>query len=232
MAPDAQQYFNSIPPATWYLMIFSFSLSLFTMIGAIKVEHLYFDIGLVLKLQLWRIVTSLFYFGPYSISFLIHFFAFIKYSKELEEDVCNKNIADYVWCLILGLIVMIPIGYYLNIYFFNISLLMYMIYIVCNFNPDVYLTLMFIPFKVKAVYFPLGYLLINLPLGFSAVPFLIGMFAGHVYYFIRVAYPKTFQKTILHTPNFLYKVFPKETQTVQNPFSHHNWGGSGRKLRG
>lgn len=173
---------------------------------------------------------------------------FLQYSKQTEEDVCNGEAADYLWCVAFGACMLFGVGGLLmKLPFLASSLLMYLVYVKCNSSPDVNLTLMFIPIQVKAVYFPWALMILHVAMGQSPFVDVVGILAGHAYYYLRFMYPKIFGKHIFWTPSLLYRVFPKQgagsvsgfgadsssgsEARVRNPFRSNHWWGSGRKLK-
>lgn len=208
----------------------------------------YFVLMFPLRMQFWRLFTNVLYFGPLSFPTLINLMMFLQYSKQMEQEHFKGRAADYVWCLLLGVCFMTPFAWYFEMYMLSIALMMYLVYIWCNSNPRMTLSLMFIPIQIPSVYFPWALLLLNYALRRSILPELVGIFAGHIYYFLTEEYPVRFNKQVIYTPNFLLNLFPPTTlrvhgfsapgrssvgqqpqQRVRNPFTGHQWG-SGRRL--
>ena len=93
---------------------------------------------------------------------------------------------------------------------------------------------MFGLFNVQAFYFPWVLCAIRVLMGGSAVPDLIGIFAGHVYYFLEDV-----QGYRLRAPLFLSDALDtpatgpaRAAQANRNAFGGHNWGGGGQRLGG
>lgn len=86
----------------------------------------------------------------------------------------------------------------------------------------------------QAFYFPWVLCAIRVLMGGSAVPDLIGIFAGHVYYFLEDV-----QGYRLKAPLFLADALDTPATGVQraaqqhrNAFGGHNWGAGGQRLGG
>lgn len=62
---------------------------------------------------------------------------------------------------------------------------------------------------LKAFYLPWAMLCLDVIFGSPIVPDLLGIIAGHLYYFLTVLHPLAGGKTILKTPAFLHKLVAK-----------------------
>mmetsp|Transcript_12876 Transcript_12876/g.19385 ORF Transcript_12876/g.19385 Transcript_12876/m.19385 type:complete len:251 (-) Transcript_12876:24-776(-) len=246
-AQSASEFFSSIPLITKYVVGSSVVMSI---VSSGMIDPYYFVLLFPLNWQYWRLLTNVFYFGPLAFPVLINLMMFLQYSKQMEEEHFKGRAADYVWCLILGVLFMTPFAWYFGMMMLSISLMLYLVYIWCNSNPRMTLSLMFIPIQIPSVYFPWALLLLNYALRRSFRAELVGIVAGHIYYFLTEEYPARFNKQLIYTPGFLLNIFPPTTlkvhgfsapgrsqvgqqttqQRIRNPFSGgHSWG-SGRRL--
>ncbi|KAF6155583.1 hypothetical protein GIB67_004577 [Kingdonia uniflora] len=58
--------------------------------------------------------------------------------------------------------------------------------------------------SLKAFYLPWAMLALDVIFGSPIMPDLLGIMAGHLYYFLTVLYPLSSEKHILKTPNWVY----------------------------
>ena len=54
--------------------------------------------------QLWRLVTNFLFFGSVGVDFLFHMYFLVRYSRALEEGSFRGNPADYLFFLIIGMV--------------------------------------------------------------------------------------------------------------------------------
>ena len=82
--------FNQAPKITKILIMSSFAISILVWTGLITTLDIYLNYTLVIKrFQIWRILTSFFYFGELSLSLVFSMVVFFRDSKDLEK----KNIS-------------------------------------------------------------------------------------------------------------------------------------------
>lgn len=96
--------------------------------------------------------------------------------------------------------------------FLSFELLFALIYVECKRNPTEKSMLWFIVVESKAhsyldTYMPFALLLFSMITGGNIIGDLIGIAAGHVYYFLKDICPIVYGYDILKTPQFLYKLF-------------------------
>jgi Derlin-2/3 len=241
--PTAQQWWDSMPKVTKYLVVFILLLTVLTQFQVVSPYSLILDFEFIFSryLQLWRLVTNLFYFGGFSIGLIFNLMFFIQFSSRLEKDYFEGRTADFVFMLLVGAIPMTIAAWMFGVYLLSSSLLMFLVYISCNKNPQGQLGLMFIPVTIPSRYFPWALMGLHILMGASPIPDLIGIVAGHIYHYLDDFYPRHYGNRILKTPQFLYQIFPPERfihglggaqnlpQQQQRGAFPHAWGG-GRRL--
>ncbi|PNW72634.1 hypothetical protein CHLRE_15g636400v5 [Chlamydomonas reinhardtii] len=172
--------------------------------------NVYFNAKLVFKkLELWRLVTNFFFFGNLGLDFVFHMFFLIKYCKSLEEGSFRGRSADFLWMLLFGGGLLTAIAPFVNIQFLGSSLTFMMVYVWGRRHQYVNLSFLGI-FNFTAPYLPWVLLAFSLMLGSSPVVDLMGMAAGHVYYFLEDVYPRISGRRPLKTPALLRMMFPAE----------------------
>ncbi|KAL6321710.1 hypothetical protein AAG906_031220 [Vitis piasezkii] len=140
------------------------------------------------RFQVWRLVTNFFFLGHFH--FPLHF-----------RGPFDKRTADYVWMLISGalsLLVMAVVPYLWS-RFMGASLVFMIVYVWGREFPNAQLNFYGLV-SFKGFYLPWIYLTVDLLLGNPLKPDILGMVAGHLYYFLTVLHPLAGGKNILKTP--------------------------------
>ncbi|KAI3800298.1 hypothetical protein L1987_28385 [Smallanthus sonchifolius] len=162
---------------------------------------LYLHPKLVVKqYQIWRLITNFLYFRNMDLDFLFHMFFLSRYCKLLEENSFRGRTADFFYMLLFGATVltttvlvggMIPYlsVSFANIFFLSYSLTFMMVYVWCKQNPLIHMSFFGI-ITFTAAYLPWVLLSLSVVLGGSLWVDLLGMIAGHAYYFLEDVYPK------------------------------------------
>jgi len=158
--------------------------------------------------------------------------------------------ADYLYMLMLGAAQLLLMGWFMSTPFLGSSLIFMILYVWANRNPNAVVRMPLFGFQYKAVYLPWSMLGIGMLMGNSPVFDLMGIAAGHVYYFLQDVLPNSEGawggKRLLYTPGFLSSLLG-EQPTHLNARERlaaaqgrgggaggavgggHNWGG-GRPL--
>ncbi|KAI3741050.1 hypothetical protein L1987_58717 [Smallanthus sonchifolius] len=186
---------------------------------------LYLHPKLVLKqYQIWRLITNFLYFRNMDLDFLFHMFFLYRYCKLLEENSFRGRTADFFYMLLFGATVLTTtvlvggtIPYlsvsFANIFFLSYSLTFMMVYVWCKQNPLIHMSLLGI-FTFTAAYLPWILLSFSVLVGGSLWVDLLGMIAGHAYYFLEDVYPKMTGRRPLKTPSFIKNLFAGEPLVV------------------
>jgi len=231
--PEA--WYRSLPVITRAYMTAAFATTVLVQTELLPPTLLYLDFDLVLgKLELWRLLTNLCFFGGLSLPFVFSMFFLVRYGKELEVKRFEGRAADFLWCLAICSLMMTAVAYALgNQPFLASSMLSVIVYLWSREHAEQVLSI-FGLFNVQAFYFPWVLCAIRVLMGGSAVPDLIGIFAGHVYYFLEDV-----QGYRLRAPLFLSDALDTPVTGVaraaaanRNAFGGHQWGGGGNRLGG
>ncbi len=176
--------------------------------------NVYFNAKLIFtRWQLWRLFTNFFFFGSLGLDFVFHIFFLLKYCKALEEGSFRGRTADFLYMLLFGGALLTCIAPFVNIQFLGSSLTFMMVYVWGRRHQYVNLSLMGI-FNFTAPYLPWVLLAFSVVLGSSPVVDLLGMFAGHAYYFLEDVYPRMSGRRVLKTPGFLVALFPQQIPNI------------------
>jgi hypothetical protein len=102
--------------------------------------------------QYWRLITTFFYFGPFSLDLLYHIFFLQRYSRLLEES-SGRSPARFSWLLLFASTLLLCMAPLLFMTFLGSALSSTLVYIWSRKNPDTQLSFLGI-FIFKAPYLP------------------------------------------------------------------------------
>jgi len=229
-------WYNSLPKVTRYYLTSAFVTTCAVQFGIVDPYLLILTRSEALgKLELWRLLTNLVFFGGFGMRFIMNMFFLVRYSQGLETspNFQNKS-ADYLWCLAFCSSVLTGLAFALgdgstviDTRMLAPALLSAVVYLWSRVNPTQPLSV-FGLFTVQAFYFPWVLVAMTVLMGSSPVMNIVGIVAGHVYYFltsvqgISIAAPRVLREQMDDVP-----VRPEAR--YQGQFGGHNWGG-GRRL--
>nr|KYP41422.1 Derlin-1 [Cajanus cajan] len=166
------------------------------------------DYGKVFKsFQVWRLLTNFFFLGPFSIPFAVRLIMIAKYGVSLERGPFDKRTADYVWMFIFGafsLLVITAVPYFM-FPFLGISLVFMIVYVWSREFPNARINIYGVV-SLKGFYLPWALLALDLIFGNPIKPDIVGMLAGHLYYFLTVLHPLSGGKFKFKTPLWVHKI--------------------------
>lgn len=164
---------------------------------------LYLNWSLVIqKLQLWRLFTTFFFFGPLSLDWLFHMFFLQRYLRMLEINSFRGRTADLVYMLMFGAALLLAISPLTSIVFLGPSLTFMMVYVWARRNSRQVMNFLGV-LSFRAPYLPWVLLLFSFIIGSPPSMDLLGVLAGHVYYYMADIYPAMAGLRLLKTPAFL-----------------------------
>jgi len=192
--------------------------------------HLDFP-SLTQKLEVWRLLTNFCFFGPFGMPFVFSLFFMVRYGRELEAKRFEGRAGDFLWALILMGLVQVAVAFAIvPLPFLAQGLLSSIVYLWSREYADQVLSI-FGLFNVQGFYFPWVLVAIRVLMGGSPVDDLVGIFAGHCYYFCEDV-----QNYKLTAPRLLSSLVDTATpvaaaqQRNRNMFGNHNFGGAGQAL--
>ncbi|GJX24532.1 derlin-2.2 [Tanacetum coccineum] len=161
------------------------------------------------------------------LDFLFHMFFLARYCKLLEENSFRGRTADFFYMLLFGGTVLTSIVLvggmipyvsetFANIIFLSNSLTFMMVYVWSKRNPFIHMSFLGL-FTFTAAYLPWVLLGFSVLVGASAWADLLGMVAGHAYYFLEDVYPRLSGRRPLKTPSFIKSLFANEPVIVARP---------------
>jgi Derlin-2/3 len=148
------------------------------------------------------------------LDFVFHMFFLVKYCKSLEEDAFRNRPADFLWMLLFGAALLTALAPLAGVHFLGSSLTFMMVYMWGRRHPYVQLSFLGV-FNFTAPYLPWVLLAFSVMLGSSPVVDLLGVAAGHVYYFLEDVYPRmSGGRRPLKTPGVVRALFPAAVGVV------------------
>jgi len=242
---DIGQWYSNIPFFTKWWFTLTLLCTLGANFGALPVAHMLLDWHFVVyKFQFWRMLGCVFFMGKLGFPFLINVYFLYSYSLRLETGVYDGRPADYFFLLIFNWLVLIILGFIIPLKIIGMPLVISVLYVWCQVNRDTVVQFWF-GTQFKAMYLPWALAAFNVLLGGNGIMELIGIFVGHMFFFLKYKYPIDYGgAAFINTPQILYKYFPNRSGGVsgfgQAPASRrpeardegrHNWG-AGNPLGG
>jgi len=214
MAQTIEDWYKQMPIITRSYLTLSFLTTAGIALDVISPYSVYFNAKLIFqRFQLWRLFTNFFYFGHLGLDFLFHMFFLSRYCKLLEETSFRGRTADFFYMLIFGGVLLTTAAPFVNIQFLGHSLTFMMVYVWGRRNPYVQMSFLGL-FNFTAPYLPWVLLGFSLMLGSSPVVDLLGMAAGHAYFYLEDVYPRLTGRRLLKTPGLLKAIFPEDDVVV------------------
>ncbi|KAE8735004.1 Derlin-2.2 [Hibiscus syriacus] len=226
MAQAVEEWYKQMPIITRSYLTAVVVTTVGCSLEIISPYHLYLNPKLVFKqYQFWRLITNFMYFRKMDLDFMFHMFFLARYCKLLEENSFRGRTADFFYMLLFGASVltgivliggMIPYlsASFANILFLSNSLTFMMVYVWSKQNPFIHTSFLGL---FTAVYLPWMLLGFSVLVGASAWADLLGMIAGHAYYFLEDVYPRMTGRRPLKTPSFIKAMFVDEAVVVARP---------------
>lgn len=177
--------------------------------------------------EIWRLLTNFLYFRKMDLDFLFHMFFLARYCKLLEENSFRGRTADFFYMLLFGATILTSFVFiggaipyvsesFARILFLSNSLTFMMVYVWSKHNPFIHMSFLGL-FTFTAAYLPWVLLGFAVIVGNSTWIDLLGMIAGHAYYFLEDVYPHMTGRRLLKTPSFIKSLFADETVIVAQP---------------
>ncbi|KAK9273163.1 hypothetical protein L1049_017970 [Liquidambar formosana] len=202
------EFYNSLPPiskayGTLCLMATTaFHLGLYHPANIALIYKFVFS-----NFQVWRLVTNFFFLGKFSINFGIRLLMIARYGVQLEKGPFERRTADFLWMMIFGALSLLALSAIPMLWtpFLGVSLVFMLLYVWSREYPNAQINLYGLV-ALKAFYFPWAMLALDVIFGSPILPDLLGIVAGHLYYFLTVLHPLAGGKDILKTPKWVHKL--------------------------
>ncbi|XP_052183419.1 derlin-2.2 isoform X2 [Diospyros lotus] len=228
MAQAVEEWYKQMPIITRSYLTAAVITTVACSLDIISPYNLYLNPKLVLThYQFWRLITNFLFFRRMDLDFLFHMFFLARYCKLLEENSFRQRTADFFYMLLFGATVLTGIVLiggmvpyvsesFANIIFLSNSLTFMMVYVWSKQNPYIHMSFLGL-FTFTAAYLPWVLLGFSILVGASAWVDLLGMIAGHAYYFLEDVYPRMTGRRPLKTPSIIRALFAEEPVVVARP---------------
>eukprot|EP00754_Rhynchopus_humris_P041539 Rhum_TRINITY_DN25095_c0_g1::Rhum_TRINITY_DN25095_c0_g1_i1::g.180898::m.180898/K13989/DERL2_3; Derlin-2/3 len=209
MAQTFESWWSSLGPITKFTLITCLLLASCATFEWVDFRH-FFLIWPLVPTEPWRIFTSTFFLGKFSMPFVFNLVFLIIYQKRLEEEDYPLGFmgrtADHVWLMLTLVLVLLPLSFLFGLVIISLSFSMGLTWVWCKRHETQ--ELVFYGFAFKAAYFPWILTLIHVLMGSSPFGDIAGIIAGHFYICCKDVFPNTHGFSILNTPQFMYNMFP------------------------
>ncbi|PON92409.1 Derlin [Trema orientale] len=202
------EYYQSLPPVSKFYGVTCLMTTAALYLQLYDPWNIALSYSLVIKkFQVWRLVTNFFFLGPFSFPFAFRLIIIAKYGVSLEKGPFDKRTADYVWMLVFGALSLLVIAAvpFLSSPFMGASLVFMIVYVWSREFPNARINIYGVV-SLKGFYLPWAMLALDLIFGDPLMPDILGMVAGHMYYFLTVLYPLSGGKYIFKTPLWVHKL--------------------------
>eukprot|EP00301_Raphidiophrys_heterophryoidea_P019804 c4653_g1_i1.p1 GENE.c4653_g1_i1~~c4653_g1_i1.p1 ORF type:complete len:257 (+),score=56.77 c4653_g1_i1:53-772(+) len=233
-----QDFFNSIPFVTRYHIAGSLGATLMFATGVLSPKKWVLSFDLIFRrFEIWRLVSNQFIMGG-GFPFVIRLLHLYKYGGELERGGFRGSAVEYSFFLFFGILVETLIGYFLELQVLSFATIHMIMYVWGRHNHNQTVSIMGV-LTLKAPYVPWAFVVLSLILGQDPMLDLIGIFAGHCWWFLTDVLPKVYGVRLLKTPAFWYALWrerPPVARGAPGPdqnrtfFGGHAWG-AGQNLR-
>ena len=201
---------QAIPPVTRCLLFATILTGALSSFGMVNPNNFLFIPSKILgNFELHRLVLPVVFAGGFEFSFAMHLYFLYQNCKSYESDPFNTGAggtsADFLWMVLVGTALLWPIGYYFQLFVLSQPML-YMIMYVWSRRKANEQRNMFGVFTLPVPYIPWFYAAINLLMGNSVTPILIGIAVGHIYYYVIEVLPSTNGVDLLKTPTLCIRI--------------------------
>ncbi|CAD6334399.1 unnamed protein product [Miscanthus lutarioriparius] len=216
---DPARYYKSLPPISKAYGTLCFFTTVLVQLHILDDHFLILYYPWVFKkFEVWRLFTSFFFLGPFSINFGIRLLMIARYGVMLEKGAFDKRTADFLWAMIFGAISLLVVSVIpiFNTYALGIPMVSMLVYVWSRENPNAQINIYGLV-QLRAFYLPWVMLLLDMIFGSSLKPGLLGIMVGHLYYFFSVLHPLATGKNYLKTPKWVYpftRSWPKHSLSV------------------
>ncbi|KAJ4952244.1 hypothetical protein NE237_029076 [Protea cynaroides] len=232
------EFYNSLPPITKAYGTLCVLATIAYQIGLLNPANIALFYSYVFsRFQVWRLFTNFFFLGNFSINFGIRLLMIIRYGVQLENGPFERRTADFLWMMIFGALSLLVLSAIPLLWspFLGTSLVFMLLYVWSREFPNAQISIYGLV-TLKAFYLPWAMLALDVIFGSSPIPDLLGIIAGHLYYFLTVLHPLAGGRSIVKTPTWLRKLVERwvmRSQTNRNTEPERTTGAAfrGRSYR-
>eukprot|EP01130_Rhizamoeba_saxonica_P007919 TRINITY_DN3201_c0_g1_i3.p1 TRINITY_DN3201_c0_g1~~TRINITY_DN3201_c0_g1_i3.p1 ORF type:complete len:213 (+),score=18.90 TRINITY_DN3201_c0_g1_i3:15-653(+) len=206
------QWLKNLPIITKTYMLACILTTLAVEMDLISFLKLYLNFDLIYnKGEVWRLGTNFLFFGEFGLYYIFHMCFLVRHSRLLEENSFRGRTGDFLFLYLFGAVILLILDWVFwytsivsNPMFLGQCLAFMVVYVWARRNPHARMSFLGI-FTFNAPMLPYVIIGIELLVGQSFSVFdLMGIFAGHLYYFLMDVYPVTSGRRLLKTPAFMY----------------------------
>lgn len=221
MTSDIGSWYHGIPQITRWWFTACVVVPLAARFGIVNGMWFILDWDLFFgKFQIWRAVTCAIYYPvtpQTGFHYLITLYFLYSYSSRLETGVFAGRQADYAYLVLFTWSIAVILALALQIMIIFEAMMFTVLYIWCQINREQIVSFYF-GSQFKASHLPWVLLAFNFILRGSIMLELLGIFIGHLYFFLKFKYPIDFGgASFLDTPDFMYRLF-RDTQSRVSGF--------------
>ncbi|XP_067929254.1 derlin-2-like [Watersipora subatra] len=209
------QEYLQIPPITRAYATSCVLTTLAVQVDIVSPLQLYFNPSLILKGQVWRLITNFMFFGTIGFNFLFNMIFTYRYCRMLEEGSFRGRTADFFVMFLFGGILMSMVALFVHLAFLGQAFTMMLVYVWSRRNPYIRMNF-FGLMNFQAPYLPWVLLAFSIVFGNAIIVDVMGIAIGHIYYFLEDVFP-TQQGGfhLIRTPGFLKRLI--EPHNIEDP---------------
>lgn len=181
-------FFFELPPITRTYLVICVACTALCALDVLSPFHLYYNWLAIVRGQTWRLLTSFCYFGNAGLNFFLNMAFLLRYSKGLEEGYGPARMWDFAFCMFAGAAMVLMVAPFTDMIFFGTSLTSHLVYLWSRRNPGLQIQLFFLV-TFSAPHLPWALLGFSALLGHDVKQDLLGIAAGHAYFFMEDVWP-------------------------------------------
>lgn len=182
--------FDDAPKITRILTISFLSITLFIWFGLLTPLSIYLNYNAAFKkFEVWRLITNFFYLGDFGLLFVFHTILISRNSRLLEKNVFRGSAADYLYFIIIVMIMLLIVNWYFRSFFLSSSLSFAMTYYWGRKSKHVIVQFLGI-ISLRAPYLPWVYLFFGILFDSDISSDVMGLISGHIYFFFKDILPR------------------------------------------
>lgn len=209
MPQTVEEMWGTLGPITKFTLIVSSACTILFAFSLINPMLLLVDFGATFwNLQLWRPITATLFLGKFGFPWLFAIIMLVMYTNRNEQEDYVGRKADFIWMIVLIVSALHVAAFFLGLYLVSFAYIMALVWIWCRRHEDAVLSIYGLSFR--ATYFPWALMVFHLVMQMSIVDDIVGIVAGHAYYFAADMLPKTHGINLIRTPQFLYNWLPNQ----------------------
>ncbi|KAJ8750915.1 hypothetical protein K2173_016096 [Erythroxylum novogranatense] len=202
------EFYQSLPPISKAYGTLCLAFTTAYQLGIIDWQLIALSYKLAFShFQIWRLITNFFFLGKFSINFGIRLLMVARYGVQLERGPFDRRTADFIWMMIFGALTLLALSAIPFFYnpFLGVSLVFMLVYVWSREFPNAQINIYGLV-TLKAFYLPWAMLALDVIFGSPILPDLLGIIAGHLYYFLTVLHPLATGRNLLKTPRWVHKL--------------------------